>query len=299
MLNWLRSIAGLGDHVLGINARNLHWVFPHNPRRAFQVVDDKLLAKARFEREGVPTPKTWAVVRGYRDLAPLRERFSDLPGFVVKPATGSGGRGILVVQRGARGELIVHSRRGLRAIEPDEILEYIAQLLSGLVSPAKLNETVFLEELLTPDELLGGIGRAGLPDLRVITVRGRPVMTMLRVPTLRSRGKANLHQGALGLGVDLASGRTSFAVQGRRRIERHPDTGVELGGIQVPGWEEILSMAARAAGCVEIGYVGVDIIVDKRRGPLVIELNARPGLNIQLANLTGLKRPLREAVDGA
>ena len=38
----------------------------------------------------------------------------------------------------------------------------------------------------------------------------------------------------------------------------------------------------------KLGYIGVDFVVDPILGPLILELNARPGLNIQLANREGL-----------
>jgi len=37
-----------------------------------------------------------------------------------------------------------------------------------------------------------------------------------------------------------------------------------------------------------LGYQGVDLVLDKNKGPLILELNARPGLNIQVANRAGL-----------
>ena len=39
-------------------------------------------------------------------------------------------------------------------------------------------------------------------------------------------------------------------------------------------------------------YQGVDIVIDKDLGPLILELNARPGLNIQIANQTGIRTRL-------
>jgi glutathione synthase/RimK-type ligase-like ATP-grasp enzyme len=46
-----------------------------------------------------------------------------------------------------------------------------------------------------------------------------------------------------------------------------------------------------AASCYELtglGYQGVDIVLDKDKGPMILELNARPGLNIQMANRSRL-----------
>jgi glutathione synthase/RimK-type ligase-like ATP-grasp enzyme len=39
---------------------------------------------------------------------------------------------------------------------------------------------------------------------------------------------------------------------------------------------------------VELGYLGVDIVLTPDKGPILLELNARPGLGIQIANLAGL-----------
>jgi alpha-L-glutamate ligase-like protein len=113
-------------------------------------------------------------------------------------------------------------------------------------------------------------------------------MAMLRLPTRRSGGRANLHQGAIGAGVDLVSGITTRAVFCNRLAERHPDTGEPVVGIQVPRWTEVLDIARRVSQAVGLGYLGVDIVIDGRRGPLLLEANARPGLAIQIANGIGL-----------
>ena len=282
--------------LLGINARNLDVIYPRNPRRSFRAVDDKLLCKSMLSAAGVPVPETLAVVQGHRHLRALSERIETLSGFVVKPARASGGRGILVVRRDGAGRLVAPGSRGDRVLSSADVLEHVAQILAGLVSPARLYETVFLEELLEPDDVLGAMAWRGLPDVRVIVDSERPVMAMVRVPTAASAGRANLHQGALGLGVEIGSGRTTFAVSGNRIVTAAPDTGRPLTPVTVPFWSRILEMSRQAASCFELGYVGVDLIIDRNKGPLVIELNARPGLNIQLANRAGL-RPLLGLVE--
>jgi glutathione synthase/RimK-type ligase-like ATP-grasp enzyme len=47
-----------------------------------------------------------------------------------------------------------------------------------------------------------------------------------------------------------------------------------------------------------LGYLGVDMVIDQERGPLLLELNARPGLQIQVANQKGLLKHL-EFIDKA
>src|SRR5262249_51187014 len=124
----------------------------------------------------------------------------------------------------------------------------------------------------------------------------RPVMAMLRLPTRASDGRANLHQGGIGTGVELDGGVTHHAVLRNRLVERHPDTGVPVVGRQVPCWPQVLEMSRRVAEAVGLGYIGVDIVVDADKGPMLLEANARPGLAIQIATGRGLL-PRLAAID--
>ena len=132
------------------------------------------------------------------------------------------------------------------------------------------------------------LSHEGVPDIRIIVFLGVPVMAMVRLPTRMSKGKANLHQGAIGAGVDMATGRTLTAVWGRDIVTDNPDTGNPVTGVAIPGWDNLLELAARCNDMTGLGYVGVDIVLDRDKGPLILELNARPGLNIQIANDAGL-----------
>jgi alpha-L-glutamate ligase-like protein len=115
---------------------------------------------------------------------------------------------------------------------------------------------------------------------------------MVRLPTRMSQGKANLHQGAIGAGVDIRTGRTLTAVQYNSVVTEHPDTGQPVMGFQIPYWDRLLDIASRAYELTGLGYQGIDIVIDHDLGPLVLELNARPGLNIQIANREGLAHRL-------
>jgi glutathione synthase/RimK-type ligase-like ATP-grasp enzyme len=53
-------------------------------------------------------------------------------------------------------------------------------------------------------------------------------------------------------------------------------------------------MASRCYELSGLGYVGVDFVLDRNQGPLILELNARPGLAIQMANGNGLHHRLRK-----
>jgi alpha-L-glutamate ligase-like protein len=293
---WRRfqALGRLREQVVGINARNLSLVFPLNPRRALRMADDKLIAKEILEPAGVPVPETLCVVSRFGELAGLPAVIERHAAFAVKPATGSRGAGILIVKRDEWGQRVTPTTSGNRPLATEDILDHVAQILAGLVTPARLSERAFLEQLLQPDEVLGAVSYHGLPDVRVIVCEGRLVMAMARLPTRRSAGRANLHQGALGMGIDLETGMTTHAILGNRRVDAHPDTGRALDPIVVPDWPRIMEISLRAAACTDLGFVGVDVVVDRDRGPLVVELNARPGLSIQLANRTGLRRGLEK-----
>jgi len=111
---------------------------------------------------------------------------------------------------------------------------------------------------------------------------------MVRLPTRASDGKANLHQGAVGAGVDIALGETLTGVLNNNVVDDHPDTGALISGLNIPHWDFIMESAARGCEVTGLGYLGVDMVIDRVRGPLILEMNARPGLSIQIANCTGL-----------
>ena len=122
-------------------------------------------------------------------------------------------------------------------------------------------------------------------------------MAMLRLPTRQSLGKANLHQGAIGVGIHLKTGMTIDGVHENKKIIEHPDTNEPIAGLQVPDWQEVLCLAAKCSEMTGLGYLGVDIVLDSQRGPLILEINARPGLSIQVANEQGMLPRLKKIED--
>jgi len=275
--------------VLGINARNARFITPHNPRRFFPLVDDKLRSKALCQEHGIPSPELFGVVDAHGDLRSLRRILEPYREFVIKPVRGAMGNGVLVVVD-RDGDAWVKSS-GAR-VDEAAMRHYVSGILSGLYSLAGNTDRAMIEYRVELHPTFRAISYGGVPDVRVIVFKGVPTLAMLRLPTRRSDGRANLHQGAIAAGIDLATGRTHHAVQSNRLVEVHPDTGGRVVGIQIPAWEEILRIAARSAEMTGLGYLGVDVVLDARLGPLLLELNARPGLAIQISNLQGLLGPL-------
>ena len=271
--------------VYGINRRNVDLVYAHNRRADYPIADDKLLAKRCLEAAGVPVTPTLHVCRGLHELPQSLAFLREHEHFVVKPARGGGGNGILVV--GARaGE--GWQKVGGAPLAEAQLHEHIAAILFGAWSRGALEDEAFIERRVEAHSFYRDLWPDGLCDVRVLTLRGVPFMAMLRVPTQRSGGRANLHQGGLGLAVALETGEIVRAFSGGEVIERHPDTGAPLCGVQVPRWAETVEVARAAAAAVPLGYLGVDIVVDAVQGPVVLEINARPGIEIQNVQGRGL-----------
>lgn len=275
--------------VVGMNRRNVELVYPNNPRRNYPLVDDKIVCKELLEAAGVPTAPTIAICSGLFAVDGLIESLRDRSDFVVKPANGSGGEGIVVLAGATEGGWLT---TGGRLVETEALRQHLANCVFGAFSKT-LEDRALVEERLRPHPVFGHLTDTGVSDVRLITLAGAPLMAMVRIPTLRSGGRANLHQGGVGVAVDVRTGRTHHALARRRPVVHHPDTGVPLIGIDIPGWNQVVAVARAAAAAVPLGYLGVDIIVDRDRGPLVIELNARPGLEIQNVNRAPLG-PLAE-----
>ena len=279
--------------VLGINARNADLISRWNERRNFPLVDDKLRTKRLAEKAGIAVPPLYGVVRAYHELKHLRDRLADYDEFVIKPAHGSGGNGILVISDRYGDRLVKASGEVINA---EDVEYHVSNALSGMYSLGGQPDAAMIEYRVAFDPLFEDVAFRGVPDIRTLVYRGVPVMAMVRMPTRASDGRANLHQGAVGAGIDLATGTTTRAVCRERKVEAHPDTGKALAGLRIPGWGPLLDLAARCHDLTDLGYLGVDVVLDATYGPMMLELNARPGISIQTANDEGL-RPRLEQVD--
>ncbi|MFC2057869.1 alpha-L-glutamate ligase-like protein [Campylobacterota bacterium] len=270
--------------ILGMNKRNIHYIGGENSRKYYPLVDNKLKTKVLATNAGISVPKLLATIERQSELRRLKDILAGLDKFVIKPAQGSGGKGILViVQR--EGDVFI--KPSGQKLEMSDIHRDISNILSGLYSLGGKPDIAVIEQLVEFDPIFDRYSYEGVPDIRVIIYKGYPAMAMLRCSTQESDGKANLHQGAVGVGIDMASGKALYAVQHNSPVTHHPDTGHDFSALEIPHWEKILLLAASCYEVTHLGYLGVDIVLDKNLGPLILELNARPGLAIQIANKVG------------
>ncbi len=290
----MRTPAELRDlGVVGINMRNARFLLPNNPRALYRLVDDKLQTKALAAKEGLSVPETYAVIRSPHESAKIEDTLAKHDSFAIKPACGSGGKGVLVID----------GRDGKNYVKPsgstltgDEIRHHVSNILAGLFSLGGQRDCALVEYRVRPAKVMTEMSYQGAPDIRIVMLHGYPVMAMLRAATRESDGRANLHQGALGIGIDIETGLTVRAVHHGKPVTRHPDTDINLIGTQMPEWDKILDIAVTCQEMTGLGYLGVDLMIDETLGPLMIEVNARPGLAIQMANGVGLLRRLEPVV---
>jgi alpha-L-glutamate ligase-like protein/uncharacterized protein (TIGR02421 family) len=277
--------------ILGMNARNLSYISRYNSKAHKRFADDKIFTKRFLESRGIGVAKLFHVLKNHQQLTD--EFFQALPeSFVIKPNRGYAGGGILVVvDRKGRFWITASGKR----LSKDFLYRHCIDILEGKYSISGTHDDVIFEERLDPHSDFRQLNSLGLPDIRVIVFNLVPVMAMLRVPTPESEGKANMELGAIALGIDMGTGRTNGAALKSKFIKKLPN-GESAFGFQVPYWEDILHSVSKIQQVTKIGFLGVDFVITKT-GVKVLEVNARPGLKIQIANRTPLKVRLEKVND--
>lgn len=280
--------------ILGLNARTQLFSYPYNTWQGRKIADSKIQTARILKSSEIPIPTIYKKFRNVRDIAGFD--FENLPdSFALKPSRGLGGEGIIVVKKrlGASEWLTTQKTK----VSAEDIKIQILDIFEGAFSIGGIPDVAFIQEYVGRHKAFRKYAYRGTPDIRIIVFNKVPVMAMLRLPTKESQGRANLHQGAIGVGIDIATGITTKAIWHGEQIVYKPGTERKLRGIKIPGWYDILTIASRTQIASGLGYAGVDIVLHPDKGPQVLEINAQPGLQIQLANMTGLKKRLERVED--
>ncbi|MFH1561509.1 MAG: sugar-transfer associated ATP-grasp domain-containing protein [Patescibacteria group bacterium] len=280
--------------ILTKNVRNRVFL-KYNGLHGRWIANSKLRTKKILLKNEVSTPKLIAVLK--TEKAVNNFAWEKLDGnFVVKPFAGSGGEGILVIRKRARWAGEWYLMNGDK-VDISDLRFHCIDILQGQFNVRRTPDRILIEERVKIHPKFLSFTKLGTPDIRVIVFNRVPIMAMLRIPTKESDGKANISHGAIGLGIDLATGITTFGVQNDKLIKKIFDRKrkkmIKVNGIKIPFWDRVLETAVNSQQAVgELNYVGVDVLIDKEFGPMVLELNARPGLSIQICNRAGLRRRL-------
>lgn len=294
------------NQILGMNARNLEYIRPYNKLPAIQLVDNKLRLKNKLKKSGLPVSETYGIIRSRDELENFN--WEILPSsFVLKPNLGFGGEGIMLtfgeVKRSTPESPRVWIKADKTKVTIGDLKNHVANILDGGFSRTNFPDIAFFEERVKILKLFKPLSFQGIPDIRIVVFSKIPVMAMIRIPTKESGGRANLHMGGIGVGIDIATGVTTSAIIQNKSMTRVkyidyvPGTRLLLSGIKIPDWKKILEIATDAQIISGLGFAGVDIAIDRDKGPVIFEINARPGLAVQLANQAPLKQRL-ERVKG-
>ena len=289
--------------VLGLNARTQLFAYKYNTKHGKSIANSKIKTANVLKRASISHPKIYKKFRDPREV--MEFDWGTLPAkFALKPSRGMGGGGIIVVKRRITDKRILKSAKGPiwittnnERITSDDLKLHVLDILEGAFSIGNVPDVGFIQEYVGRAEVFRKWAYRGTPDIRIIVFNKIPVMAMLRLPTKESGGRANLHQGAIAVGIDIATGITTRAIWHGDEIVFKPGTDRKLRGIKIPGWDNVLETAVRTQEVSHLGYLGVDIVIHPEKGPMVLELNAQPGLQIQLANGEGLKKRLERVED--
>jgi len=280
----MRKIDSFHQRVIGLNERNIEYVQPNNPRKYYPLADDKILTKEILIENGIKCPETYTVVSSLGEVEAKMEVLNRYENVVIKPGKGSQGGGILVLKR----EGSTWTSGSGKQVSEAQIKQHIANILFGVHSFGS-NDRAIIEYCIQQHDSFQKIYPKGVADLRIVMLKNNPMMAMVRFPTDESDGKANLHQGAIGVGVDMATGEMKKAFDGDRYFGEHPDTHSPIEGVDLPMWEDTLNLAQKTSELFPLDFLGIDIVYDQNFGPMIMEINVRPGLQIQNVNQKGLK----------
>lgn len=286
------SAINADKNTLGINKRNRELVYSLNDRQWLEMAIDKLASKKALAAAGIPVPQTLLSCANFYELEEFMQDLHHFESFVIKPNRGSQGNGILVLVGKDHNKFISASGN---AYTEREIRHFVTEILSGSFAQDGSPDIAYVEPLLMEHSSIASIANLGLSDIRLIVCKQEIISCMLRIPTITSGGKANLHQGAIGVSVNVETGLTEHCSFKGKPLTHHPDSHVELQGRLIPFWPKICEMALTAQTVIPLGYIGVDVCLDNRLGPLILEVNGRPGLEIQNVQKKGFSNELEVA----
>ncbi len=276
--------------ILGMNARNILYISKYNSQTDKKFADDKFFTKNFLHSRGIEVAKLYHIIKDHKELNNFD--FNKLPtNFVIKPNKGYGGEGIFIINKKENNFTDIN---GL-SINNHEIYKHCNSIIDGKYAISDLYDSVIIEEKLEAHKYFSKLNIKGLPDIRIIVFNFVPIIAMLRLPTSESAGKANLHLGGIGIGIDIGTGKATYAVQHNKFIKKLPN-GLQISEIEIPKWEDLLITSAKIQQITKIGYLAVDLVLTTS-GIKVLETNARAGLSVQIANKVPLKARLEKIRD--
>ena len=276
--------------LLGLNARVLDYIKEYNDSTAKKMADSKIKTKEFLSAKWVSVVDTLLVVSNLKELEKINLDDLKLP-FVVKPNAWFWGKWILIIdKKDASWNFVLNN---WDVMTKKELLSHFQFILEWFFSLSWNRDKVIIEKKVILDSSIELLWKFWLPDLRVIVFNMVPVMAMFRIPTAESKWKANLHAWACWVWVDIATWKLTYITYKWKNVKSVPWIW-DVRWIELPNWEKVLETAVKVQQITKIWFLGCDIVLDKQDWPLLLEMNIRPGLSVQLANLAPLKTRLKK-----
>lgn len=261
---------------MGMNLRN-HLIREANSLFSLSLAKDKIRFKEILQKNNIATPETYFEINNFTDLKKIKN-FHDQ--FVIKPNHGLGGNGILVLEK--RDGYFVNPSNDV--YNKEMVWIHLKKILDGEYSGLTEYDQVLIEERIHPSKKIVFQDAVGLPDIRLICLNYEPVLAMMRYSNKRSKGRANLSAGAMGIGIDIATGRFNHLhVKNEKAPLSLSDFSIPADFV-MPKWEEMKAVARRASEISGLSFSGVDVILSHEDKVMVLEINGRPGIEIQNIN---------------
>ena len=196
------------------------------------------------------------------------------PSFIMKPVFGTRGAGIEVLHT----ETIEEARKKLSDLYH-----------SGVTA-------MILEELIVQDDRLAALHQESANTLRVATIRFDDRVEVAFSYLRMGKGKSVIDNASAGgvFGVINVETGKIYAACDRLggTFERHPDSGINLIGFEIPRWEEVKKLVTKAAQVLpQVRYVGWDVAVTKT-GCVLIEGNDKGRWSFQIPKQEGFRNKM-------
>ena len=219
-----------------------------NDKAYWHFFDDKPEFNRLFARQ---VNRQWLDVRTATEEE-LRAFLVGKGDLIGKPADGSSGRGVAKYRA-------------------DEIRD---------IGSLRREEVGILEECIVQHPEMNRLCPTSVNTIRIATLLGDKKQGIVYAYLRIGNGKVmdNVDQGGMAAPVDPETGklRAVGADKQGNRYERHPMTGTEIPGFQIPFWEEAKAMCMEASQVVpQVRFVAWDVAITPT-GPVFVEGNSFP-----------------------
>jgi hypothetical protein len=266
-----------------------HWLVDRAARKdaRFPFANKTYFSLLCWEHK-LPCSVVVAVVSG-RDIAMQIEAIKELPpvDLFVKIKTGRGGRG---AEKWSYVDGHYRNSNG-RAFSRSAFADYLKR--------RSRFEKRIVQYCLVNHHALADINLGALATARVLTCRNETgdieaTHAVLRMPQRPGAPVDNIHAGGIAAAIDMKTGRLGRATDLGIRVnsrwhERHPVTGAQILGRQLPHWQAVLDLVCRAHAAIgDRVVVGWDVAI-LENGPCLVEGNGKPDVDlIQRPHRAGL-----------